>query len=208
MPHAHDYKILFEKYRCDVVLGQENTDRDPARNVPDGCRYFRPAPARSNVLYWDPRRINAIYNGYFRLSSPTFYSERWLIWQHFLKANRHARIGAVHLPAFYNRKPRNRIEYDKQELKVARWFEGNSDRILGGDFNGKIGAPRLRHLSPLGRWSKPVPSGPKGQSIDYVGAVKTGRWFPIQTQTHKPRNADHRAVIVTFLWRPARSDNG
>lgn len=201
LPHAADYDVLADRYQCDVVLGQENTDNDPEKNCSDNWTYYRPVEARSNAIYWNPDSILASDNGCFQLSSPGFNSERWLVWQHFLKDGHHARIASVHLPAFYNKYPKNKVEYDKQEPKVAEWLEGGKHRILGGDLNGKIGNRRLRHLTKAGRWSKPVPSGPAGQPIDYVGSSIFGNWYPIKTRVHKPSRSDHNAVVVTFEWR-------
>lgn len=145
-------------------------------------------------------------NGFVRLSTPGFRSLRYLVWQHFRKEGKPARIASIHLPAFYNKPNKageypNRVEYDKQEPKVAEWFSSGPHRILGGDFNGQIGNHRLRHITPIGRWSRKVPSGPSGQPIDYVGSNKAGFWHPVKTQVHRPVNSDHNAVIVTFEWR-------
>lgn len=192
---------MFDKYQCDVVLGQENADGDPEKNAPDGILYFRPKDAQSNAIYWDPKRITGSSGGLERLSSPGFVSLRYLVWFNFVKDAHRVRIGSIHLPAFYNTKPKHRREYDKQEPKAASWFSGDEVNILGGDLNGRIGAARTRNLTKAGRWSKPARSGPQGQTIDWVGANRKGHWYPIRTQMHTPKNADHKPVIVTFEWR-------
>lgn len=206
LPHSQNYDILFDQYKCDVVLGQENTDTDPKRNAPPGILYFRPKDAQSNVIYWNPKTITGSFGGAIRMSSPDFYSLRYLVWFRFQKDGHQAHIGSIHLPAFYNRPNKageypNRVEYDIQEPKAAKWLRGNSFRILGGDINGQIGANRTKNLTKAGRWSEGKRSGPSGQKIDWVGSNFQGRWYPVRTQMYKAKNSDHNAVIVTFEWR-------
>lgn len=138
-----------------------------------------------------------------RLSSPGFRSYRDLVWAHFLTANGGypIRVAGIHLPAFYNDSAKNKREYDKQAPKIAEWAKGGKNRVVGGDFNGTKGGKRMKPIDEAIRLSKAVPSGPSGQKIDYVGAVRGGSWKVVETKRGSKFNSDHNAVLVTLEWK-------
>lgn len=180
-----------------MILAQEHTDNDPEANCPEGWDYHRPDVARSNVVYWNPATIRVRKRGANRLSTPGFRSLRYLVWVGADTAAGPMEIASIHLPAFYSSSEANRKEYDRQAAKVAEWVRGSELRVVGGDFNGKTGNRRMRPIDEVLDLSDPVPSGPAGQPIDYVGVAKAGPYRVVGTERMAATNSDHAAVIVT-----------
>lgn len=200
-PHAAGVAQL-ARTGADVIAVQEVTDRDPERMTPPGWSSYRPARARHNAVLWDRATVERVRCGALRVSNArTGPRVRYAVWCHFRTAAGPMRVASVHLPAFYTRSDRNRREYDAQEPRLARWLERGRWRVMAGDYNGRIPGRRTPNLADAARWSRPVPSGPSGQRIDYVGASRAGPWRVSSTVAGPYLTSDHRPVRVT-LTRP------
>lgn len=193
-----------ERKGADIVLAQEHTDKDNWANQ-DVYNRFRPKRARSCTIYYKPSRLVPKNKGAKRLSSPGFYSLRYLVWHHFRTVDGDVpiRVGNIHLPAFKTSNPRAAVEFRRQEALAAKWLSGGKNRVLGGDFNAQVRSrfwcPNLREV---GQWSDAVSSGPKGQKIDYVGSNKVnGRWEIVDTELGFKFNSDHNVVLATLEWK-------
>lgn len=200
----------FDRKGVDVVVAQEHTDRDDWRPSKKRWGRYRPQgtddhdEAQSNTIYWRRATIKRTKKrGAIRLSSPGFFSYRALVWAHFRvrQGNKPIRVAGIHLPAFYDKSAKARREYDKQAPKVALWAKGGRNRVVGGDFNGTTGSARMKPIDDAIRLSRAVASGPDGQKIDYVGAVRGGRWTVVATERGPKFNSDHNPVLVTLEWR-------
>lgn len=203
-PH-HAGLAWADKNGVDVVLCQEHTDTDDWR--PDKNRWgrIRPTRAQSNTIYYRKQTMQRKKVGAIRMSSPGFRSYRDLVWAAFRvkksTPRRPVRIASIHLPAFYTSSRKNKLEYDKQAVKVAKWARGGKNRVVGGDFNGSKGGGRMAPIEKDVRLSKAVPSGPSGQKIDYVGVRRGGTWKVVETERIQKWGSDHAMVVVTLEWR-------
>lgn len=185
-----------------IIGTQESADNDWKVIRPQGWRHWRPDIARHGIVMWDPRKVTMVKKGYETISiakKGTNPNYRAIVWVHFrVKATGdRIRFGTTHLPAFYNSKAGQRREYDHQEPLAAKWLAGGRNRVLVGDFNGKIPGSRTRNLARVGRWSRQVVSGPHNAKIDYVGTNRRGPWRPGRTRTVQG-GSDHRYVVVTL----------
>lgn len=208
-PHRRAWAWM-DAQGVDIILAQEHTDGNDWRPSKRRWGRFRPQgtedhnEASSNTIYWRRATIKKNKGGAIRLSSPGFRSYRALVWMAVRVkkgGGKPMRVASVHLPAFYSSRPKNRAEYDKQAPKVARWMRGGKNRIVGGDFNGVKGQPRMKPIEADVRLSAAVKSGPSGQKIDYVGARKRGgTWKIVKTERGPKFDSDHNIVIVTLEW--------
>lgn len=200
MPHAAAFQRLADR-GCVIICAQENADNDPQRNMPDGWRYYRPARARSTAVYWNPHAVDHTAHGHATVSSAGFREHRGLTWVQFDTPDGLMRIASAHPPAFKTSRRSHAIEYRKQIRLMAEWLRNSPDRVLAGDINGRIPSLWTRPLSRAGRWSRPVPSGPNGARIDYIGVNKHGLWQIHRTLLDQKRSSDHRAVIAQLVPR-------
>ena len=183
----------------DIIAAQENADNDDWS--PRGYKRWRPNRARSTTIYWNPKTVKATEMGHKRLSSVGFPSYRGLTFVIFQTDIGMLEVASVHLPAFKTSKPGHAKEYRKQEQKLARYLSGSTRRVVAGDINGQIPSKWTPNLSLSGRWSDPVPSGPRDSKIDYVGVTKTGPYKIVKTKLGDEKRSDHRPVIATLERR-------
>lgn len=200
-PH-YDGLRWADKNGVDILVCQEHADKD--NWAPPGWERHRPKRAQSNTIYFRKSSVRKIKGGAIRLSSPGFKSYRDLVWAHFkTRSGGHPiRVAGIHLPAFYSSRPPNRKEYDKQAPKIAKWMREGKNRVVGGDFNGIKGQPRLRPIEADIRLSTAVGSGPGNRAIDYVGVPKrNGAWKIVKTERGPKFKSDHRMILVTLERR-------
>jgi endonuclease/exonuclease/phosphatase family metal-dependent hydrolase len=190
---------------ADIICAQEHTDKDDWS--PAGWKRYRPQgnedhnEAQSNTIYYNPKTVRLTKKrGAIRMSSPGFRSYRALVWGHFRtrKGNKPIRVAGLHLPAFYNDSEKNKVEYDKQAVKLANWVKKGKNRVIAGDFNGSKGGARMEPIEAEARLSDAVKTGPNGQKIDYVGVVRGGNWKIVETVRGPKFNSDHNCVLVTL----------
>lgn len=204
-PH-HDGLRWAKRKGADVVLCQEHTDSD--NWAPSGFSRVRPRRGQSNTICYRRATMRMKRSGSKRMSSPGFRSYRDLLWVAFrTKKDGHPlRVAGIHLPAFYNTPNKrgeypNRVEYDKQAPKVARWMRNGKNRVVGGDFNGSKGNKRMAPIEKDVRLSAAVKTGPHGQKIDYVGQRRRGgTWKIVKTERGPKFGSDHNIVLVTLEW--------
>lgn len=198
-PHKTDFQRLADQ-GVDIICAQEHADRDDWR--PRGWRRWRPRVAQSTTVYWNPRTVTVKRRGHARMSSPGFHEYRGLTWVHFRTKEGPLRVASAHPPAFKTSRPRHAREYRKQEKRMAAWLEDGAFRCIAGDINGQIPSRVwTRTLGRVGRWSKPIPSGPGGKKIDYVGVNRRGPWKIVRSALGSKGRSDHRPVIVKLEKR-------
>lgn len=189
-PHR-DALAWCHRQGADIVLAQEHRDGD--NWAPRGWGRYRPSAARSNTIYHRRSTVDRTpRKGFVRLSST-----RVLLWRHFRFSGRPIRVASVHLPAFYHQ---NKASYDRQARAVAQWARGGRHRVVGGDFNGSKGGARMEPIVDAVRLSRPVPSSPQGNPIDYVGGVRGGSWRVVDTVRGPRFDSDHNLVLVRLRW--------
>lgn len=200
-PHRETMK-WFDSKGADVVVAQEHTDGD--NWAPSGWERVRPKRGQSNTIYFRTKTMRKKKVGSKRMSSPGFRSYRDLLWVSFRVkkgGGRPVRIGGIHLPAFKTSSKTSAAEFRKQEPMAASWLSNGPNRVLGGDFNANpTGVRWCPNLRRVGRWSRGVESGPKGQKIDFVGAPKDGKWKVVKTERGPKFRSDHNPVLVTLEW--------
>jgi len=192
-PHDAAVQRLADRGAAIIVTQEE---ADGPGWTPRGWRRFRPRRARSVCIYWNPDVVTRMRKGAKRLSRPGFRSPRYGVWCHFRTPEGPLRIMGVHLPAFYAASTRNRREYDRQARKVARWASRGRFRVVAGDFNGSVTGARMRPLIEVLAFSDKAPTGPAGQTIDYVAAAKHGPWRVVETCIMPAGRSDHRPVLA------------
>lgn len=197
-PHGAAFQRLADA-GVDVIAAQEHTDRDDW--TPRGWRRHRPAVAQSTTIYWNPRTVTARKRGHRRISSPGFHEYRGLTWVHFATSIGPLRVASAHPPAFKTSRPAHAAEYRRQIRRMARWLSRGTFRAIAGDVNGKIPSVWTRPLTAAGRWSRPVPSGPRRALIDYVGVNASGPYRIASTRLGDRGRSDHSPVIVTITRR-------
>ena len=129
------------------------------------------------------------------MSSPHFHEHRGLTWVQFTTEIGPLRVAAAHPPAFKTSRKSHAIEYRRQMVRMAAWLEAEEHRAMAGDINGVVPSGWTKPLAQVGRWSKPVPSGPHAARIDYVGVNKKGP-YKVSNVALVPGGSDHKGVLV------------
>lgn len=187
---------VLDAYAVDVVAGQEWTDRDPRRVFPRSWGVHRPSPARSTMVAWRRSSVDVTRRGWRRLDGPgDGVPTRGVSWVAGRVRGHRAVVGSVHLPAFKTSSRVRAAAFREQEPAAAAWLS-RGPRILAGDLNATVGTSWTRNLDRVGEWSRPVPSGPRGLTIDYVGAHRCGPWVPVRTWLVRGSPSDHDPVVV------------
>lgn len=194
-PHTRSFEKAVNQGAA-IICAQEHTDKSPERECPKGWEYYRPENAQSNVVYWDPKQVGVLNTGLTRLSSVGFKPLRYLVWVEFETTEGYMKVASIHLPAFKTTNDTRGKEFLVQQKKAADWLLEDKRNVIAGDFNGNIpGRKWLPDYTDACRATNQVPSGPKGQPIDYVTVHKDGPFSILRTLLFTAPTSDHNMVM-------------